>query len=157
MKDCIREYFFNICRQHLAPMVCMPIYPICPPMPCPPPKPAPPCTKKCVSVKERPVCTEKQLCARIRIPPYRRVKKICVELLDTQRRRGSLVICYKVKICYVDIMGCCREYCTVLRSTCWDIDVCGYPQLNLVCDPQYDICGCCLFLSFDVAIKYWKH
>ena len=112
--------------------------------------------KACVDVDDCSVSggvdTEREVCARLRIPPYRCVSRICVELLDTCSHRGGLILLYKVTVYFVDLCGEEREYTVNLRYAFWDICCEEDAHICLIGDPEYELSGYCLRLCFPVRI-----
>lgn len=118
--------------------------------PLPPPRP-----ERCCVQEEKlpPAIVAKDLCARFRMPPYRCIKDVRVELLPPCRKRCGIMLNYKVKVAYSDCCGCCRTRFFAGQSLCDEICSCGEPCVCLLGSPVCDLSGCCLTVRFQVGIE----
>ena len=98
------------------------------------------------------LCITKELCTLLRLPPYRCIKRICVEIKEVCCKHNCLRIILKVRIFFVDKCGDDRECSQVVGNTCCDIACCHEPEVELCDDPEYEISGCSLRLKIKVKI-----
>ncbi len=179
--ECRKEFFFDRCRSQLRDCLCewqevlipcrvpcrkddcfIPPPPPCPPphhhchKPCPPPAPEPPCHTSCAVVERKPRVLESHLCASMRIPADVCLETVCVNIIDEYRHCRKYIVCFEVKICYIDCCGCRHQCCRTFRNCCDEERCCPFaPCIELIGRPRYEVCGCSVEVKAPIRVV-WK-